>query len=883
MLSETSTYPAQLKAATFGILLRIVCSSLSEEISLVDLIKFSRVIFDSGYLTYGTEPWFDFLSRVSRKLEHLRWGDKAAEAMKSSSCLCQLFKAAFGDFLNGKSLEFESEVEIVLLFFLTIDSVCKPTEGNNVDQLNAILSPLVVAMGQIGRNPYVTPDNISRCISVADLIIRCCFHSKDPYQFAENKSIRCMIMRKVLEQTRHCLSMFCNSIKEAFFRNELDVCAVLPFLKLHKTVCTFLNDLNNLDGSHSLISHLEIVCKLCCQHADTFTEVTDIRVINLAFQLMKAMCDVVRGRCFESYKETKNLLEKLLLGTIRNLNLKFESYYSRDHLKDASCTRNQVTTDALFFEAGRVTNSLWYLVSFAVANSDIRSAITSKSQSQEQKASYLTLKTSSLRKFVNVLVETIDITVGKDIVPILHCLELLIHDIVKSSDDLANFVLDTVWRVVMEQERRDSTFWKIYKPSINVIFHSSVLFSGSKVLLGKVRDIWCILEDSGKSKCGLFNVVVERCCDILNNSILNEGCADIDFLKAFLDLITNACVFGQVQKKVSRIVQQAVLYFTAHYKYGIIQSNNINVDYKVRWSVIRMLLNASEKMPFFVNNVMQALIEKDRKLSEQSKRYYDNSLIHRQKLRIWQTMLVLCKSISEDSSLDIVTDALSVMVSENQPSIRYYIEWFVVIMINKNTHLRSIIWDRLKEATERRVCSVTCLMSIVAHLTVVIDDDEFPKMATEAFSKLLPWVQIHHMQARVHAQVVIWKLWEEAKRRNCIQVLRDFSIIESLFSLSESNASVFKATKELRNHFYFNSFHPIRHYSLETIFCIMPKLLKVGEDEIISRAQLTEVLQGEGAFNQLKVFDENPSLIDAVNSEKSVKSDDVFVSSNGNL
>ena len=79
--------------------------------------------------------------------------------------------------------------------------------------------------------------------------------------------------------------------------------------------------------------------------------------------------------------------------------------------------------------------------------------------------------------------------------------------------------------------------------------------------------------------------------------------------------------------------------------------------------------------------------------------------------------------------------------------------------------------------------------------------------------------------------------------------------------VKETNASVVKSTKEIKNNFYFKFFHPVRHYSLETVFCTMPKLSDVAEDEVLNAQQFGMLAAGFNAVRTIPVHDVGSSLM----------------------
>ena len=861
MLSETSTFPTELKIAAFHLLLKIVINCLcKDEITLAEFIKFLKVISEQDVLIFESELWCSVITTIrssilSWKLQHEL--DQNIESLKNLKEICE---SAVIKFLDGSYDIFETTDEVGLMIFITIDVMSENEKEAVAELLGRIMELCFGILTKFGRNPYLCEGKLRRCVSLANFMLNVCIKGTRKHPESQTAS---KILEKLLGMSKVILSVYRIILENIFEMDSASVELARLCYDLNVSVCDYVKNTSHV---HLVIEHMMVLLKVCTNHMKNIVQRGNFKSIFLIFKSLEMVSNMVDGQLDKQTGYRSMQLESALLEIIQNINLDISLFLPFCHSSRQG--KKEFSDDASFL-IGNFIKALWTLILYAIKKEEVRRVILGKPsfKSEQHQDLPLTLSSCNINELVDKILEAIDVSVGNDMIPLLHCLECLMPDIMMSSMDLTITVLESVWRLFKEQERRDSRFWQIFVPCVNVLFHKSLLFSPDKVLLDKVTEFWRFLEDVGQKKSGMFNMVVSHCCTIWEDWLLKKTAEE--HCKSMLwciDLLVDACTFGNVQKKAARIMQQSVKYFSAKLGSEREVSKNVNVDYQVRWTVTNMLSKVDESSPqsLVVNEVMKRLIEKDRKISEQVKRYYDNSITHRQKLRIWQTMLTLVKFIKEENADEIISKALSVMVSENQPSIRYYIEWFIVVVINRIPSLMSIIWQKLSEASERRVCSVTCLMSIIMHVTVVLPDSEFSEMAAEAFTKILPWVQIHHMQARVHAQIVIRKLWEELKRRRCDHILKEYRLIESLFSLNEGNASVFKARNEIQNHFYFKIFHPIKHFSIETIYCSMPKLLNIGEDELLSQDEFVKLMSGSENLYGIEVYNKSQSLFDLV-------------------
>ena len=827
------------------------------DMTLVKFIQLLKVTFEQGCLTLGNELWCLIISAMKCSILGWRLRHNLDQNIENFESLKESCGLAVSNFLDGKCEMFDTTVEVGLFIFIAIDVTKEIGKETTSEFIDHILGQIVGELIKFGRNPYMCEDNIRLSASLLHVILKACVGATENHQ-----ETPMLILEKLLGRCEIILSFHRNILENIFHEDNVGSEITKVCLDITSLIC---DHIKYTSQHHLVLEHMTFILKISSIYMNNVIEHRNDRSIYLIFKSLEIVSKILDGQ-LDGHSAQQNInLEKGLLVIVKELDLNFAMYLPNRH-----STRQKGSEEASFF-VGNIMSSFWTLISFALKKEELRKVAVGKSHLEKEDHSGvpLTLLTCNVSDVVHKILEGIEVSVGNDMIPLLRCLDCLISDIVMSSKSFSIVVLESVWRLCKEQERRDSRFWLIFVPCVKVLFHRSILLSGDNELIIKVTEFWRFMEDVGRKKSGVFNIVVAHCCAIWEDWLLGDKNMVEDHQKSILwcvDLLADACTFGLVQKKAARIMQQIIRYFNAKFIGERAASKNVNIDYEVRWTVTNMLskIDENSEQSSIVNEVMKKLVEKDRKLSTQVKRYYDNSITHRQKLRIWQTMLALGKFVKEKNACEIISEALSVMVSENQPSIRYYIEWFVVIVIYKVPSLLSVIWQNLSEASERRVCSVTCLMSIIMHVAVALPDREFSEMAAEAFTKILPWVQIHHMQARVHAQVVISKLWEESKRRHCDDILKEYRLIESLFALNDTNASVFRAREELRNHFYFKIFHPIEHHSLETIYCSMPKLLSIGEDEVLSRNKLIEMVKcGETRYG-IVVCNKNESLFDLV-------------------
>eukprot|EP00794_Sanderia_malayensis_P020218 gene20218-22194_t len=858
LLSDISMFPSELKAAAHFLFTEIALNCFDvRTLCWDDLTGFLKVIFGKGYITYGSKLWISTRNKITKCFSNINLFNSSSDEEKIECLANEALKSylSYQDNDDAKSAD-----EIVFVILCAVDVACDQMQVKIevISKIESILEPLIYILGRIGRNPYLSTGEICRSLEVLSLLIRKCTECRNALkQLGNTQTISDCVLESLIKFAKPCLQYIRRMVSNVFNGDEIDDNIKVSCLNIQSTL--FSSHLKDPEAS-VFIKHCSEMIDLCSR---VFAKISQCEVddrTELALQLLNTTANFI-----STNKDKLNNIESLedkLVSIVKELSLSSNLHPD--------------------------LRSLWSLVNFALKKETIIDQLTENADAKIPEArtdNVVCLASCDLAQLTRCIINTLDISVGKDIVPLLECLETLIPSVFSLDEDLALDVVHASWRIFMEQKRRDTTFWTIFYPVVKIIFCECLLLSGKVEEKGRVVDVlrnyWKKLEEIGEAKLNAFNVVLEHCCGVWKNRLILEYNASSlaaansassfvasearNSILNFLDLLVDACLFGKLQKKTARITLQTINHFKLNYVEECIASNNSNRDYEVRTAAIRLFSCLDLGLSYnceLVCKFIEMLLEKDAEISDKSRRYYSNSLTHRQKLRVWQTVLVLQQFIQRgDVAGSLLTKALKLISNDNQPSIRYCIEWFVMLLVRKFPRLRSLVWEKLEQATEKHAANVTSIISVVGHLATIASTEEFSRMCAEAFVKLLPWIQVHHMQVRINAQAVVWKLWQEAKKRNSTDVVNQFGIVESLFTLKESNASVVRGRNEIGSNFYYKHFHPLRHYSLETIFINLPKLSGVADDELLDAGQIGKLFGvDQTSFSELKVHDLHPSL-----------------------
>ena len=110
------------------------------------------------------------------------------------------------------------------------------------------------------------------------------------------------------------------------------------------------------------------------------------------------------------------------------------------------------------------------------------------------------------------------------------------------------------------------------------------------------------------------------------------------------------------------------------------------------------LLSSNKLDQNFYNNFILRLIQKDKTILKGVTKLYINSLVHRERFRLWQIIITILPKLNENCLNELVEYSEVNLITESQPSIRIIVEW-VIIKIYSN-RLDSIdfndLWNKLE-------------------------------------------------------------------------------------------------------------------------------------------------------------------------------------------
>ncbi|XP_066904608.1 probable methyltransferase TARBP1 isoform X2 [Halyomorpha halys] len=359
----------------------------------------------------------------------------------------------------------------------------------------------------------------------------------------------------------------------------------------------------------------------------------------------------------------------------------------------------------------------------------------------------------------------------QSLVPILKSFIYLLP-LHKNVEDVQKFISIT-WDSCFEL-RKTELFWLTISEWMRMVYQDGIALNSHYHQL--ISGYAVKIMDLGEELTGLVNIFFYHC-------------EKLNFIPQFSAIISKGIVFGAILRKDKRMEMEVSDYIMNLIESGSMESFGsgiiLKTDREVRLKVLHLLLTLSnvEHRNHLIVKVIQELISYDEELTKNNNRYFNDSLIHRKKNKLLQAILIL----------------------ENY------------IYLNPSYQL---------EAGNERLGSMCSFISIAYHLSVVLNENKFIEQCVE---HILPWCMSQNFNIRLYAQILLGKLWnlcpELSTKYHCIS--------KNQWKMYEHEGNMLVNAKKMENDFYFRVFHPINHFTLQTIYWDLPRLSNICVEEWI--------------------------------------------------
>ncbi|XP_023438769.2 probable methyltransferase TARBP1 isoform X1 [Dasypus novemcinctus] len=449
--------------------------------------------------------------------------------------------------------------------------------------------------------------------------------------------------------------------------------------------------------------------------------------------------------------------------------------------------------------------------------------------------------------------EALTILPSDQVLPVFQCMKTLVPKLLISSELLCIESFDMAWKIISSLSNTQLTFWPNLKAFVEFVFDNKVLTIAAKIkgqAYFKIKEIMYKIIEMSAIKTGVFNTLISYCCQSWIVSASNVSQGSLSSANNYSELVLEACVFGTVFRRDQRLIQdvQTFIENLGHEcAANIVIENTKRDDHYVRICAVKFLClldgsNISHKL--FMEDLAIKLLDKDVLVSKSRTRYYVNSLQHRVKNRIWQILLVLFPRFDQNFLNGIIDKIFQAGFISNQASIKYFIEWIIILILHKFPQFLPKFWDYFSYDEEKLKTSICTLLSVLSHLDIITQNIPEKKLILkQALITILQWCFNHNFSIRLYALVALKKIWSMCKTLHVEEFDDLTSVIESSLNQVENVHGAGNAKKNwqrIQEHFFFATFHPLKDYCLETIFYILPRLSGLVEDEWIAIGKFTK-------------------------------------------
>uniref|UniRef100_A0A8D2A6V5 tRNA (guanosine(18)-2'-O)-methyltransferase TARBP1 n=1 Tax=Sus scrofa TaxID=9823 RepID=A0A8D2A6V5_PIG len=411
--------------------------------------------------------------------------------------------------------------------------------------------------------------------------------------------------------------------------------------------------------------------------------------------------------------------------------------------------------------------------------------------------------------------EALTILPSDQVLPVFHCMKILVPKLLTSCESLCIESFDMAWKIIASLSNTQLVFWPNLRAFVQFVFDPIVLTVAAKTkgqTYFKIKEIMYKIIEMSAMKTGVFNILISYCCQSWIVSASNVSQGSLSSANNYSELVLEACVFGTVFRRDQRLIQD-IQTFVENLGHdcaaNVVIENTKREDHYVRICAVKFLClldgsNMSHKL--FIEDLAVKLLDKN----------FLNRIID----KIFQAGFI-----------------------NNQASIKYFIEWIIILILHKFPQFLPKFWDCFSYGEENLKTSICTFLSVLSHLDIITENIPEKKLILkQALIIVLHWCFNHNFSIRLYAMVALKKIWSMCKSLHIEELDALTSVIESSLDQVENMHGAGNAKKNwqrIQEHFFFATFHPLKDYCLETIFYVLPRLSGLVEDEWIAIDKFT--------------------------------------------
>ncbi|XP_059119778.1 probable methyltransferase TARBP1 [Peromyscus eremicus] len=719
--------------------------------------------------------------------------------------------------------------------------------------LRIFLDPLLDALGKLGTNAYMPLLRTDRCLQ---LLVRL-LHSCVPRGSSDQDDEVSTVLQTSVMSAAESASQF---VLRRLTMNELQSVADLDRCQLYLKVLAELTSLQVKLGWKAgnpirrVLSPLKNACIHHLQEAEDGKEPTlghqVQRVVSMA--TLAALCEAMDQHPVLQLESpdaepVDRFLSTLPLSQMLQKPRSEEQNSCVHPLENGSVFEESPSSPGWGKTVAQYLHDQWVCLAFLLRRHRPLSPAT-ESDVHECFLPAVEMPAQTLRSALDVLT----VLPADRILPVFRCMEVLVPQLLTSEESLCIESFDMAWKVISSLSNTQLTFWPNLKAFVHFVFDHEILAIAAKLkgqAYFRIKEIMCKIIEMSAIKTGVFNILIRHCCRSWLAAASGVSQGSFSSAKDYSELVLEACVFGTVFRRDQRLIQDVQTFIEnlgQDCAANIIIENTKREDYYVRICAVKFLclLDGSDlSHKLFLEDLAIKLLDKDESASRSRTRYHENSLQHRVKNRVWQTLLVLFPRFDQNFLNGIIDKIFHAGFTNNQASIKYFIEWIIILILHKFPQFLPKFWDCFSYGEEKLKTSICTFLSVLSHLDIIVQNIPEKKLVLkQALTTALQWCLSHNFSVRLYALVALKKAWHLCKALQFEECDAWTTVIECSLSQAESMHGAGNARKNwqrIQDHFFFSAFHPLKDYCLETIFYTLPRLSGITEEEWITLDKFT--------------------------------------------
>ncbi|GBN54083.1 putative methyltransferase TARBP1 [Araneus ventricosus] len=396
-------------------------------------------------------------------------------------------------------------------------------------------------------------------------------------------------------------------------------------------------------------------------------------------------------------------------------------------------------------------------------------------------------------------------------------------------------LLEMAWKSCLEL-RGNEAFRPSLSSLIEIIFQLDMIQERFFPVLDKYFKYF---KELSESTSGIFYTFIKQFCSAIPLNKLLESGFNCKHIFVF------ALTFGPIHQKAHKIMEETLIYLLEqdpHLNRSLTVVDSYKPSCYVRIRFLEYLLESlkeeTKELQDFVFLLIQELMRVDSDDDSKSTSHFANSLSHRIRNRAWQSILLIQHFI-KDKALNeqLLLKTLNALGAESQqPSIRYLQEWVVFNILHGERSFIDKFISIMDESLHKRPSYIISIVSIT-NLLILHQIMNAKSNITKCFKLLTIFCMAQNFTVRLYAQVTLTILFNLCKQMNISNIISQYEFVSQMIdmqaSMEEGHGNFFKNVKKLSNDFYFSTFNPINHFSLETVLYDLPRLSNLSPDEWI--------------------------------------------------